>query len=237
MKLRLTPRLRAVAALVPEGAKVADIGSDHAYVPVDLIRSGRAQLVIASDVHQGPVENARKVVAMAALEDRIEVRLGSGFEVYGPEEVDTAVLAGMGGFLIRDLILEAFPLVKTLKCLVLQPMVAIRELRVWLLENGFEIIEERVAQEGQKFYEIFSVRYTGISMLQVDFKTAEMGVDMFRSEDEIAMKYLAHRIRKTEGVLRALSQAKNSEKTEIGAFEARLKLLKEVETCLSTQKK
>lgn len=237
MKLRLTPRLRAVAALVPEGAKVADIGSDHAYVPVDLIRSGRAQLVIASDVHQGPVENARKVVAMAALEDRIDVRLGSGFEVYSPEEVDTAVLAGMGGFLIRDLILEAFPLVKTLKCLVLQPMVAIRELRVWLLENGFEIMEERVAKEGQKFYEIFSVRYTGFCVPQVDFKTAEMGVDMFRVEDEIAMNYLAHRIRKTEGVLRSLAQAKNSETTEMTAFEARLKLLKEVETCLSTQKK
>lgn len=237
MKLRLTPRLKAVAALVPEGAKVADIGSDHAYIPVDLIRSGRAQLVIASDVHQGPVENAKKVVALAALEDRIEVRLGSGFDVYKPGEVDTAVLAGMGGFLIRDLMQAALPLVKTLKCLVLQPMVAIRELRVWLLENGFEILEERVAQEGQKFYEIFSVHYTGVRINPVDFKTAEMGIAMYRLEDEVAMRYLAHRIKKTEGVLSALSQAKNSEATEMDVFKERLKLLKEVETCLSTQKR
>lgn len=237
MKPKLTPRLKAVSAMVPQGARVADIGSDHAYVPVELIRSGRAQKVIASDVHAGPVENAKNVVAMADLEDLIEVRLGSGFDVYEPGEVDTAVMAGMGGFLIRDLMLEALPLVKSLKCLVLQPMVAKRELRQWLLENGFEILEERVAQEGQKFYEIFSVHYTGRCLEPIDFKTAEMGLNMFRSEDETSMKYLAHRIQKTENIIRALSQAKDIESTELQTFEARLKLLKEVQACLSTQKK
>ena len=237
MKPRLTPRLRTVAAMVPQGARVADIGSDHAYVPVELIRSGRAVKVIASDVHAGPVENAKSVVTAANLEDVIEVRLGSGFDVYEMGEVDTAVLAGMGGFLIRDLILEALPLVKSLKCLVLQPMVAIRELRVWLLQNGFEILQEQVAQEGQKFYEIFSVHYTGQCLETVEFKTAEMGWQMFRAEDEISMNYLAHRIQKTENVIRALAQAKDAEATELLAFEARLKLLKEAQACLSIQRK
>jgi len=223
--------------MVPQGARVADIGSDHAYVPVELIRSGRAQKVIASDVHAGPVENARSVVAAAHLEDLIEVRLGSGFDVYKLGEVDTAVLAGMGGFLIRDLIQEGLLLVQSLKCLVLQPMVAIRELRVWLLQHGFEILEERVAQEGQKFYEIFSVHYTGRGLEIVELETAELGVSMFRAEDEISMKYLAHRIQKTETVIRALAQAKDAQATERHAFEARLELLKEVQTCLSTQRK
>jgi len=237
VKPRLTPRLRTVAAMVPTGARVADIGSDHAYVPVELIRSGRASMVIASDVHAGPVENAKNVVAAAGLEDLIEVRLGSGFEVYQIGEVDSAVLAGMGGFLIRDLILEALPLVQSLKCLVLQPMVAIRELRVWLLQNGFEILEEQVAQEGQKFYEIFSVHYTGKRLESIEQKIAELGVTMFRPEDEISMNYLAHRIQKTENVIRALAQAKDAETTELHAFEARLKLLKEAQACLSTQRK
>lgn len=237
MKLKLTPRLEAVATLVPQGARVADIGSDHAYVPVALIRSQRAVKVIASDVHQGPVENALSVVRGAGLEDLIEVRLGSGFDVYRPGEVNTAVLAGMGGFLIRDLMTAALPLVKSLDCLVLQPMVAIRELRCWLLEQGFEVLEEKVAREGKKFYEIFSVRYSGKPWENVDFKTAELGLQMIRAEDEVSLAYLSHRIQKVRGVIASLKASKNQEATELSVFQARLRLYEEVFACLSTQRR
>lgn len=235
--MKLTPRLKAVAALVPVGDRVADIGSDHAYIPVELIRSGQASTVIASDVHQGPVENAKKVVTLAELEDRIQVRLGSGFDVYGAGEIDTAILAGMGGFLIRDLISDAMHLVKTLNRLVLQPMVAMRELRVWLLENGFELCEEQIAQEGEKFYEIFSVKYTGVVTSPVSLRTAELGNSMVRENDELSIRYMAYRIRKTETVLSALRSAKTPDPETLEIFKTRLELLREVLACLSIQKK
>lgn len=233
--MKLTPRLKAVAELVPKGTRVADIGSDHAYVPVHLVRSGRAISVIASDVHHGPVENAQKVVEKFGLDKVIEVRHGSGFETYKTGEIDVAILAGMGGYLIRDLIIEGMPLVKTLKLLVLQPMVAMRELRAWLLEQGFEFVEERVAVEGKKYYEIFSVHYSGKPQMATQ-KVIEIGQAMIRSEDAVSMKYLAHKINKLENLLLATENAKDPDLNARLDFQERLKLLKEVMACLSIQK-
>lgn len=234
--MKLSPRLIAVAELVPFGSCVVDIGTDHAYVPVHLIRSGRAAKVIASDVHEGPVDNARHVVEKAGLESVIEIRLGSGFETVKSEEVDVAILAGMGGFLIRDLIIECMALVKNLKLLVLQPMVAIRELRSWLVEMGFELVEERVAVEGKKYYEIFSVRYTGVCQF-ADEKLAEIGQNMIHSTDTISMQYLAFKIVKLERLLEETSKAREPDQNTRSSIKERLKILKEVEACLSTQEK
>mgnify|MGYP001343454367 FL=1 len=99
------------------------------------------------------------------------------------------------------------------------------------------ILEERVAQEGRKFYEIFSVRFSGAAQHKADLVTAEGGRHLFRSEDEISMRYLEHRIQKTQTVIQALANAKDAEATELQSFEARLRLLMEVKACLSTQKK
>ena len=101
--MKLKPRLSAIAGLVPEGDTVADIGTDHAYIPVFLVKSGKVKRGVASDVRKGPLEKAREVIKRHRLEDRIETRLGDGLEVLKAGEADTIVVQARGGVLIRNL--------------------------------------------------------------------------------------------------------------------------------------
>ena len=121
-KIHLTPRLRALAALVPDGAVLADIGTDHAILPVSLLMAGRIPRAIASDIRSGPLDSARRTAERFAMQNRVSLRLGAGLETVAPFEADTVAIAGMGGETIAE-ILQAAPWTRqgdTL--LLLQPM-------------------------------------------------------------------------------------------------------------------
>lgn len=154
-ELDLTPRLRAIAQQVPQGARLVDVGTDHAYLPVWLLRNGRIQSAVASDVNEGPLRRGRETAQTYGVEDGITFRLCDGLNGIEPQEVDTVVIAGMGGELIAR-ILEAAPWTRE-AALLLQPMSSQPELRQWLTENGYCIDRETVAVEGRKLYTILSV--------------------------------------------------------------------------------
>lgn len=156
---KLTPRLQAVAELVPQGAKLADIGTDHAYLPVYLLKTGRISYAIASDVREGPVARAKDTIARYGMESGIETRLGSGLTSLRAGEADTVVIAGMGGLLIAGLLEESKELVKTIPLLLLQPMTAMAELREYLSQNGFRVARELLVREEEKIYHIFAVEH------------------------------------------------------------------------------
>ncbi len=154
-------RLQTVASLVRQGSRLADIGTDHALLPCALVQNGHCPLAIASDVRVGPCEAARRSVAAAQLEERVEVRLGDGLATVLPEEVDDIVIAGMGGETIAA-ILDAAPWTKEVRYrLVLQPMTRAEKLRRFLYENGFSIDEERIADDGKRCYTVMCVSYCG----------------------------------------------------------------------------
>lgn len=154
--MELNERLRHIAELVPEGSVIADIGTDHAYLPVYLVRSGRCPRAIASDVRPGPLAAARQTVREAGLEARIDLRLGDGLTVLKPGEAEVAVLSGMGGPLIVR-VLEAAPDVRQgMKRLILQPMVAAALVRRWLAGNGFRLADEDLVADGGRIYEIIA---------------------------------------------------------------------------------
>jgi len=146
----LTPRLKLIADLV-EGKTVADIGTDHAYIPIHLMKNGRCDRVIASDVNKGPSEIAKNHIKSEGLE--IEVRTGSGLSVLMPGEVQDIIIAGMGGKLICE-ILEANAEVAKKSRLILQPMNGQYELRTFLLKEGYNISYEDLALEGFKVYNV-----------------------------------------------------------------------------------
>lgn len=152
--MELTPRLRAIAEQVPQGAKLADIGTDHGYLPVWLILNGVTEFAIASDLRKGPLERARQTAARCGVSERISFRLCAGLDGIAPEETDTIAIAGMGGDTIAQ-ILAAAPWARE-KALLLQPMTALPALRRWLGENGYVIRAERVAREGQRLYSIWT---------------------------------------------------------------------------------
>jgi len=157
----LDNRLLCVASLIRPGSRAADIGTDHAYLPVYVVQKGICPHVIASDIRPGPAAVARGHVEQAGLADRIEVRLGDGLAGIRPDEADDILIAGMGGETIAA-ILQAAPWVKNNRYhLVLQPMTRPEKLREYLLTNGFSLTRERVTRVGRHLYTIIAAGYTG----------------------------------------------------------------------------
>lgn len=151
--IKLDTRLKLAADEVRKGKKVADIGTDHAYLPAYLIENNICPSAIAADIGKGPLENAQKVVSTSKnLSDRIELRLSDGLKEIRPDEAEDIVIAGMGGILISE-ILTAAPWVKDeTKRLILQPMSHAEDVRRYLCENGFEIIKEKACTDGRHNY-------------------------------------------------------------------------------------
>ncbi len=158
--MALNSRLLKIAKMVNKGARVADIGTDHAYLPVYLIKEGIATCAFACDVADGPLENARKNINKTATEG-IVLRKGDGFSAVEPHEADTFILAGMGGDLIVKLI-DSTPWIKNSKYqLLLQPMTSVEDLRRYLCQQGFEITEERAVTSQGRVYTVINASFTG----------------------------------------------------------------------------
>ena len=156
--MELTPRLASVAALVPKGAQFADIGTDHAYLPVWLLQRGIITRALACDLRQGPLDRARATAEKYGLTQYMDFRLCDGLAGVRPGEADAIVIAGMGGETIAA-ILSAAPWVWEQNCLLLlQPMSAQPHLRRWLQEHGYTIDREVLTQEGDTIYTAFQVK-------------------------------------------------------------------------------
>ena len=140
--MELTPRLGAIAQQVPLGARLADVGTDHGYLPVWLLLNGRIKGAVAADLRKGPLERARETAQLYGQSVAISFRLCDGLTDIISDEVDTVVIAGMGGETIID-ILKAAPWTRQEKLLLLQPMTGIPNLRRWLQNNGYAILDEQ----------------------------------------------------------------------------------------------
>lgn len=156
--MELSRRLQAVADLVTAGYKTADIGTDHAYIPIQLVREGRIPEAVAMDVNRGPLERARLNVRENGMEDRISLRLSDGFEALKPGEVQSAVAAGMGGSLVIRILREGAEVVRELKECILQPQSEIEKVRAFLLEEGFFFIAEDMVKDDGKYYPMMKVK-------------------------------------------------------------------------------
>ena len=153
----LSMRLAKVGEFVPKGARLADIGSDHAYLPVSLMLKGQISYAVAGEVVKGPFESAQKQVRKNDLSEQIIVRLADGLSaVELSDEINAITIAGMGGTLIRS-ILQAGQDNQRLtgqERLILQPNVGEKTLREWLMANGYSIMTEEILEENKKIYEI-----------------------------------------------------------------------------------
>ena len=157
-RLELSPRLQTVADLVRPGARLADVGTDHAYLPAALLLEGRIPFAIAADLRQGPLERARATVREYGLTGKAAFRLCDGLRGIRPDEVDAIAIAGLGGETIAAS-LEAAPWTREGDVpLILQPMSSMPDLRKGRGENGYHIEEERLAREGAVIYTVLSVR-------------------------------------------------------------------------------
>ncbi|HHU33092.1 MAG TPA: SAM-dependent methyltransferase [Clostridia bacterium] len=207
--IKLSPRLQAVAELVKPGLKLADIGTDHAYLPIYLIQQGKSPLAVAIDIHRGPYESALKQVALQGLEDKITVILGNGLEPLQPGQVDVVVLAGMGSATMIE-ILEAKPeLVLKLQQLVLQPMVGVGQMRKWLVENGWAINNEILVKDDGFIYTVLSA-LPGEQSIS-DWLTLELGPILLKEKPPLLKDYISKMLSDYENVLINLAQTQSQE--------------------------
>lgn len=153
----LSPRLQSVAGLVPPGARFADVGTDHAYLPVWLILNGIIDRAIASDLREGPLERARQTAERYGAAERLSFRLCDGLSGIAPGEADVIAIAGMGGETIAQILAAAPWTAEGARSLLLQPMTAHPELRTWLNGHGFRIVRELLSCEGKTIYSTFLV--------------------------------------------------------------------------------
>lgn len=159
---KLSLRLKTIASLVPYGARVCDIGTDHAYLAIELTESGIAKSVIAADICEKPLENARKNIEKFSAVS-VELRLCDGLSGISPNEVDTVIIAGIGGEVISGILERGRDVAENEGTkLILQPTTSPEALRHFLCENGFEIIKELPICENGKLYSVLLSAYSGV---------------------------------------------------------------------------
>ncbi|WP_410768004.1 tRNA (adenine(22)-N(1))-methyltransferase [Fontibacillus sp. BL9] len=154
--MKLSARLQHIADRLPPGCRFADIGSDHALLPVYAVQSGQASYAVAGEVNEGPLEAAKRQVAEAGEVKRVSVRKGNGLAVIAPREVDAVTIAGMGGALIVSILTAGTDKLEGVTRLVLQPNVGEDLVRRWLFANGWYLTEEVILEEDGKIYEILT---------------------------------------------------------------------------------
>jgi tRNA (adenine22-N1)-methyltransferase len=167
----LSPRLMQLAAWVRPGSRVLDVGTDHALLPIYLVQSGGVKSVIAGDVVEAPYQTARRKVQTVHLESSIDVRLGSGLSVVKPGEVDTVIIAGMGGATIAEILESGQDVLTRVEALLLQPMNASGRLRETLKRLGFLLFDERMVEESGRVYQLIFAQTASTSSTERQYQS------------------------------------------------------------------
>lgn len=212
--MELTPRLKAIANLVPAADSMADIGTDHAYIPIEVIKSGKVRRAIASDINEGPARMAAEHISGMGLSDVAEVRVGPGLSTLSPHECEGAVIAGMGGLMIIKILENDRDVADSLKWLVLQPMNHIADLRIWLASHGCLIEKEALAKEGWHIYDVMLVKHGHMEV--PDALMAEVGVTEGRLKDPLLPDLVNKLIRGRNAIVNGIGEdtenSRNKEK-------------------------
>ena len=208
--IKLSQRLQAIANFVPQGAKVADIGTDHGFLPCYLAQSGQAEQVIACDVNAQPLSLAQKNITGYNVADKVSTRLGNGLAVLKPGEVDTVTIAGMGGALMID-ILDASPnVVDRLKRIILQPNVGAEAVRVWAEKNRWQIVAEDLVRENDIF-SVIIVLEQGRSGRFMSATDLYLGPKLLAEHHPLLGLYISEEWEKAQYILAQLAQSDSEE--------------------------
>ncbi len=228
--MQLSQRLSSVASMVTAGNCLADVGTDHGYVPIYLYERNVIPRAIAMDVNKGPLERAALHIAQSGMKEAIETRLSDGLTALKPGEADSIVIAGMGGPLMVR-ILSAYPEVTaSAKELILQPQSEISEVRIWLYEQGYEIIEEHMVFEEGKYYPMFKAVKNPETKKLSDLEYKYGNLSVLR-EPDVLKTYLVREIANKQSILEKLHE-ESTEKSKGRAEEIKV-LLAELEEMLN----
>lgn len=208
--IKLSQRLQAIAQFVPEGAWVADIGTDHGFLPCYLAQSGQAEKVIACDINAQPLAVAQKNIIDSQVGDTVLTRLGDGLQVIAPGEVNVVTIAGMGGALMVDILDDAPQVVDKLQRIILQPNVGAEAVRIWAEKNRWHIAAEDMVRENDRF-SVILVLEPGRSLQPMSAVELYLGPKLLAEKHPLLGLYLSEEWDKTQRILDQLAQSDSEE--------------------------
>ena len=226
--MELSKRLQAVADLVSEGVAVADVGTDHGYIPIYLCSTNRCPKAVAMDVNQGPLLRAEAHIQEYKLETRIETRLSDGVKKLLPGEYECVVIAGMGGALTVRILTEGEDVFRSLKEFVLQPQSELWKVRQYLTETGYVIVREDMVYEDGKYYPMMKV--TNGQSSAYDKIELRYGIELLVHKNPILKQFLEKELSVKEEILQNLllkeglhiEERRNSIKEELEGIQCAL---------------
>lgn len=223
--MNIGDRLEAIGKLVPQGCVLADIGTDHAYLPVWLLEQGKIAGAIAGDIAEGPCLAAKNTVSMHGMKGKVEVRLGSGLKVLQAGEAHCIAIAGMGASTMIEILEADMPLAVEAKRLVLQPMAGAASLRKWLIQNGWHIVAEDLVADGRHLYEIMAAeRGESASFSEA---VLEIGPSLIEAKHPLLAQQFARQINNYKKLLANMGKSEQARASE--KYIAWEKLVQELE--------
>ena len=222
----ISKRLELVASFVPQGATLLDVGSDHAYLPIELVERGQIEGAIAGEVVEGPYQSAVKNVEAHGLKEKIQVRLANGLAAFEEaDQVSIITIAGMGGRLIATILEEGLDKLGNVQRLILQPNNREDDLRIWLQDHDFQIVAESILEEAGKFYEILVVEAG-----QMKLSTSDVRFGPFLSK-EVSPIFVQKWQKEAAKLEFALSQIPEKNLEERQVLVDKIQAIKEVLPC------
>lgn len=206
--LTLTSRLQLLADWVPQGAAFADVGTDHAYLPVWLVINGRVSHAIASDLRKGPLERA-KMTGRTYGAEGIDYRLGNGLETVQPHEADAIAIAGMGGENIASILTAAPWTADGKHILLLAPHTKAELLRRYLMENGYAILREALVRDRGTLYPVMEVTAGEMTLSE-----AQIWGGAKLLHDPLGERYIIERIIRLQGAVAGSNRSERPEDKE-----------------------
>ncbi|MDI7740820.1 tRNA (adenine(22)-N(1))-methyltransferase TrmK [Lysinibacillus fusiformis] len=202
---KLSKRLETVASFVPTGAVVADIGSDHAYLPCYLVHNGIVAKAIAGEVVKGPFESALKQVKLEGMEEQITVRLADGLKAVEKRDgVDTITIAGMGGPLIVSILEKDPEALNSVTRLILQPNIHARVIREWAMKNHWAVLDEMILKEDEKIYEILVLQRGEMELSEQEIL---LGKHLMANKSEVFVEKWSKEIENWKRILTSIERA------------------------------
>lgn len=222
--MELSPRLLKIASLVPIGARLADVGTDHGYIPLCLFKNNVISHAVAMDVNPMPLKRAEDNITAGGFDEMCEFRLSDGLENLKKDEADTIVIAGMGGLLIRDILSRGEHAVNKNTRLLLQPMIAAPELRIFLFENGYTIDNEYIVREENKYYNIISAVQGNSEYTDYDIY---VGRNTQTNSPEVYKDYINYKKTVCKKIIDGIKKSKNPDMTELSKYQKQYKIFEE----------
>ncbi|HHU69691.1 MAG TPA: SAM-dependent methyltransferase [Thermoanaerobacterales bacterium] len=225
--MNLTSRLKTIYEKVPTGSSPVDVGTDHCYIPIALFKNRKCSKVIATELNMNAYRKAIETVKKEELLDVIDIRLGDGLKVIKPGEIDIVIIAGMGGTKIINILKSSPEVLKHTNLLILQPMTAQARLRHYLLNSGYKIIDEDLAKEQNRIYEIITV-VRGKGFVE-DELYYEIGYNLIKEKHPLLLEYIDQKIISTRNIINSIrkSNSKTVEK-KLNRLQKRLNKLEGV---------